>query len=88
MFIGELVTQIESEIPNLEAALKEGDKERLERVSHMLKGSATSLGEGGVADVLVAFNTYCKNCTDLEVARGHLEDLKHYFKALKAKFAA
>lgn len=88
LFIGELVTQIEEEIPNLDAALEANDVERLEKVSHMLKGSATSLGEGGVADVLVAFNTYCKTGKDPKILREHLENLRYYFGKLKEKFAA
>lgn len=88
MFIGELVTQIEEEIPNLDAAMAANDVERLEKVSHMLKGSATSLGEGGVADVLVAFNTYCKEGSDPEILQDHLENLRFYFGKLKEKFAA
>lgn len=86
MFVRELIDQIETEIPTLEAALEAGEHETLERVSHMLKGSSTSLGTGGVADVLVAFNTYCKTGNDLEVIAGHLEDLKHYFEALKSEY--
>lgn len=88
MFIGELVTQIEEEIPNLDAALAANDVEKLEKVSHMLKGSATSLGEGGVADVLVDFNTYCKSGSDRAVLETHINNLRYYFEKLKAKFAA
>lgn len=86
MFVRELIEQIESEIPTLDAALDAADHENLERVSHMLKGSSTSLGTGGVADVLVAFNTYCKSGKDFEVIAGHLEDLKHYLEALKREY--
>jgi len=88
MFIAELVSQIEGEFSSLEAALEAKDCEKLEKISHMLKGSATSLGEGGVADVLVAFNTYCKDGDDMTVVRRHIDDLRHYFEKLKAKYAA
>lgn len=88
MFISELVTQIEEEIPNLEAAIGTHDVDKVERISHMLKGSATSLGEGGVADALVAFNTYCKTGDDPEVIRHHMNNLTFYFERLKEKFAA
>ena len=88
MFIFELVTQIEEEIPNLDAAIAANDVDRLEKVSHMLKGSATSLGEGGVADVLVAFNTYCKDGNDPQVIKDHMENLRYYFGKLKEKFVA
>lgn len=86
LFIGELVTQIEEELPNLDAALAAKDLEKLEKVSHMLKGSATSLGEGGVADILVELNTYCKDGSDMEVIEEHLKNLHYYFAKLKEKF--
>jgi len=88
MFISELVTQIEEELPNLDAAKDANDLEKLEKVSHMLKGSATSLGEGGVADVLVDLNTYCKEGSDPRIIAEHLNNLHFYFERLKEKFAA
>ncbi len=86
MFISELVVQIEEELPNLDAAYEQNDLERLEKVSHMLKGSATSLGEGGVADILVELNTYCKSGKDRGVIGEHLKNLHYYFGKLKEKF--
>lgn len=88
MFISELVTQIETELSNIDAAFEENDREKLERLSHMLKGSATSLGEGGVADVLVELNTYCKTGSDREIIRDHIHNLNYYFEQLKAQYAA
>lgn len=86
MFISELVVQIEEELPNLDAAYEQNDLERLEKVSHMLKGSATSLGQGGVADILVELNTYCKSGKDRGVIGDHLKNLHYYFGKLKEKF--
>jgi len=88
MFISELVTQIDEELPNLDAAVAEHDVEQVEHLSHKLKGSATSLGEGGVADVLVDFNTYCKSGDDAEVIRDHMNNLRYYFEQLKEQFPA
>lgn len=88
MFISELVIQIDEELPNLDAAVAEHDVEQVERLSHKLKGSATSLGEGGVADVLVDFNTYCKSGDDAGVIQDHLNNLKYYFEQLKEQFPA
>lgn len=86
MFVEELIGQIEAEIPNLEAAVAEGNFEKIERVSHMLKGSATSLGEGGIADQLVEFNTYCKHGKDFEAVREFMRTFHREFEALKAQF--
>ena len=88
LFIGELVTQMEEEMPGLEAAVDTNNAEKVEKISHMLKGSATNLGTGGVSDVLVAFNTYVKTGRDPEVIRRHMHDLHFYFEALKARFGA
>jgi len=86
LFMSELVAQIEEELPNLDAAVAANDVERVERVSHMLKGSSTNLGTGGVADVLVAFNTYCKTGRNIEVIQSHMQDLRFYLGQLKAQF--
>ena len=88
MFIGELVVQIGEELPQLEDAAAAHDAEKLEAVTHMLKGSATNLGTGGVSDVLVAFNTYCKSGSDPQVIQRHMDDLHFYFGELKAQFGA
>lgn len=85
-FVVELIGQIEAEIPNLKSAVAEGDIEKIERVSHMLKGSATSLGEGGIADQLVEFNTYCKHGSDPKVVEGFMKTFHREFAALKTQF--
>jgi len=86
LFMPELVAQIEEELPNLEAAIAANDVVQVERVSHMLKGSSTNLGSGGVSDVLVAFNTYCKTGSDFEVIQNHMQNLRFYLGRLKAQF--
>jgi HPt (histidine-containing phosphotransfer) domain-containing protein len=88
MFMGELVSQIEEALPDLEAAAAAHDTEKLEAVSHMLKGSATNLGTGGVADALVDFNTYCKEGNDPQVIQKHMDDLHFYFDVLKSRYGA
>lgn len=86
LFVGELVTQIEAELPALEAAAAANDAEKLEEVSHLLKGSSTSLGTGGVSDVLTALNAACKTGGDLRAIQQHIDDLHYYFGELKAQF--
>lgn len=88
LFVAELIKQIEDEIPNLEAALQSNDMTLLEESTHLLKGSAVNLGEGGVADVLVEFNTYCKAGSDPDVLHDHMENLRYYLGELKEKFGA
>jgi len=87
MFIGELIDQIDSEIPGLETAIQNKDLEKIESISHMIKGSATSLGSGGVADVLIDFNTYVKGGDDKQIIQAHFENLKYYLVELKSQFS-
>jgi len=83
MFIGELIAQLDTELPHLEKAVQQKDYEKIETISHSLKGSATSLGTGGVSDVLIDFNTYIKTGNDNQIIEAHLDNLKHYLIDLK-----
>ncbi len=86
-FVAELIPQIETEIPLIEAAIQEGDFHQLEKLIHGIKGSATNLGTGGVSDLLVDFNTFVKTGTDVDIAKAYLEHLRDYTNALKAQYA-
>lgn len=86
-FILELIEQVDDHIPLLEAAIEAGEYEQIERLTHSVKGSATNLGTGGVADVMIDFNTYCKSGTDKEIILAHLNNLKAYQEKLKSQFS-
>ena len=86
-FVLELIEQIDDHLPQLEAAIEAGDHEEIERLTHSVKGSATNLGTGGVADAINDFNTYCKNGTDKEIILAHLNNLKVYQGKLKSQFS-
>jgi outer membrane biosynthesis protein TonB len=85
-FVAELIPQIETETPLIEAAIQEGDFHQLEKLIHGIKGSATNLGTGGVSDLLVDFNTYVKTGTDVDIAKAYLEHLIRYTNELKAQY--
>jgi len=85
-FIVELITQVEDEMPALEAAVEAHDAKQIEDISHMVKGSATNLGTGGIADVLIDFNTYMKSDNDPAVVAGHMLNLRRALKELKEQF--
>lgn len=85
-FVAELIPQIETEIPLIEAAIQEGDFHKIEKLTHGIKGSATNLGTGGVSDLLTDYNTYVKTGTDVDIAKAYLEYLVHYTKELKAQY--
>ena len=85
-FIVDLIQQIEDEMTSLIAAVKSNDSKQIEDISHMIKGSATNLGTGGVADVLIDFNTYMKTNNDPEVIANHMRHLNRALKELKGQF--
>jgi len=87
-FIVELILQIEAEMPALETAVEMKDNKRIEDISHMIKGSATNLGTGGAADVLVDFNTYMKTGSDPAVIATHMRHLQRALGELKEQFQA
>jgi hypothetical protein len=85
-FVSELVPQIEEQIPQIEEALEAEDFHKMERLTHSIKGSSTNVGTGGVADVLVDYNTYLKSGDNKAVAARYLEILKTYLDKLKAHY--
>ena len=86
-FVAELIPQLETEIPLIEAAIQEIDFHQLEKLTHGIKGSATNLGTGGVSDLLDEFNTYLKSGTDTDIAETYLKHLVHYTNELKKQYS-
>jgi HPt (histidine-containing phosphotransfer) domain-containing protein len=85
-FIQELIPQIDTQIPLIDEALQIPDFEKMERLTHSIKGSSTTIGTGGVSDLLVEYNTYLKTGDKVEVAQAYQEHLKRYFEKLKKQF--
>lgn len=86
LFIVDLIEQIEDEMPALEVAVEAHDVKKIEDISHMIKGSATNLGTGGAADVLIDFNTYMKSGEDPLVIAAHMRNLHRALAELKEQF--
>lgn len=86
-FVGELITQIDTQLPLIEKELETADFHQLERLTHSIKGSATNLGTGGVSDLLTDFNTYLKEGTDMDVLKSYFECLQNYTQKLKDQYA-
>ncbi len=86
-FVGELIPQIEVEIPLIEVAIQGGDFHKMERLTHGIKGSATNLGTGGVSDLLVDYNTYLKTGTDIDIAKAYFDHLVRYTAELKTQYS-
>ena len=85
-FIQELIPQIGDQIPLIDEAMKIPDFHKMERLTHSIKGSSTTIGTGGVSDLLVDYNTYLKTGEELPVAEAYQEHLKRYFEKLKKQF--
>ncbi len=82
----ELIPQVEAQIPLIEEALSNSDFQSMERLTHSIKGSATTVGTGGISDLLTEYNTYLKSGTEITIAEVYLEHLKHYSKELKNQY--
>jgi|GEM_PF-749442 len=85
-FIHELIPQIAEQIPLIDEALKIPDFHKMERLTHSIKGSSTTIGTGGVSDLLVEYNTYLKTGEEIPVAEAYQALLKKYFEKLKKQF--
>jgi hypothetical protein len=85
-FIQELIPQIGEQIPLIDDAMKIPDFHKMERLTHSIKGSSTTIGTGGVSDLLVEYNTYLKTGTELPIAEAYQAHLKRYFEKLKKQF--
>ncbi len=86
-FVLELIHQLEDAIAELDELVERGDFERIEHVTHGLKGAATNIGSGGVADILVDYNTEMKNGKDPEAAQAYQELLKSAVSDLKIEYS-
>lgn len=86
-FVGELISQIETQLPLMKEAMHKADFHQLEKLTHSIKGSATNLGTGGVSDLLIDFNTYLKEGSDREIAEHYISALETYMETLKTQYA-
>jgi len=86
-FILELIPQIETQIPLIEDAINLSDFHQLKKLTHHIKGSTTNIGTGGVADLLVEYDTYLKNGTDISIIESYFQELIYYSKELKVQYS-
>ena len=86
-FVQDLISQVQTHIPLLKSALNEQDFVKLEELTHSIKGSATNIGVGGIADLLVDFNTYLKGGKDIAVVQRYLMFLRFQLKALEKQYS-
>lgn len=85
-FVNELIFQIETQIPLINTAIQTADFHQAERLTHSLKGAASSIGEGGISALLIDYNTYLKHGEDISVINTYFIHLKYYLDALKQQY--
>jgi hypothetical protein len=86
-FVKELIPQIGTQIPLIKEAMEIPDFHRMERLTHSIKGSSTTVGTGGVSDLLVDYNTYLKTGTELVISEAYFNHLNYYYEELKKQYS-
>ena len=86
-FVRELIPQIGAQIPLIKEAMAIPDFHEMERLTHSIKGSSTTVGTGGVSDLLADFNTYLKSGAEPAIAEAYVEQLKYYCEELKEQYS-
>jgi len=86
-FVLELIHQLEEAIPLIDRSIEDGKFEEIEHITHGLKGAATNIGSGGVADILVDYNSEMKECKDIDVAKSYQDLLRGAVSDLKIEYS-
>lgn len=86
-FVQELIPQINNQIPLIQEAMKIPDFHSMERLTHSIKGSSTTVGTGGISDLLVEYNTYLKKGQELPIIEAYFTHLVRYAKELEEQYA-
>jgi len=86
-FVSDLINQIDEQIPKIKDAINDENVEQIEKLTHSIKGSSTNIGVGGIADLLVEFNTYTKSKSNFAVITEYFNQLKVYLQKLKDQYA-
>lgn len=87
-YVAELITQIETEMPQLKAAIEAQDFEKMDHITHSIKGSSSTIGSGGISDLINEFNHYVQTGKEKRVAEAYFKHLQHYYTELKAQYPA
>ncbi len=84
--VRQLIDDIDEYIPKIEAALESKNYEEIETLNHKIRGSAATVGSGGIVDVFHDFNLYLKNDYDFEIISEYIRNIKKHQIKLKLKF--
>ena len=86
-FVVELIGQLEASIDQLDELIEKGDYTEVEHVTHGLKGAALNIGEGGVAQLLIDYNTYMKEGNEKPIVEAYQTRLKETVSDLKVEYS-
>ncbi len=85
-FLQELIEQIDTQLPVMEDAILQKDYTTLDSALHTIKGSTSTIGTGGISDLIDAFNLYIHKDKEPKVISHYMKYFKHYFEALKTQY--
>lgn len=88
MFVGELIKAVDAEVIKLDSAIANEDIREIEEITHMITGSASTIGYGGITNVLIDFYTAVQHRETYPILKTHLANLKYYLIRLKEEHAA
>jgi hypothetical protein len=88
MFVGELIKAVDAEVKKLDDAIANENILEIEEITHTITGSASTIGYGGITNVLIDFYTAVQHRETYPVLKTHLANLKYYLDQLKAQHAA
>ena len=86
-FVFDLIKAIEAEIPKIDKALTNGDYKSLEEIVHMITGTSSTLGSGGISSALISFYAAVQHHDTLQKLFIHQQNVKHYLSSLKEEYA-
>jgi HPt (histidine-containing phosphotransfer) domain-containing protein len=88
MFVGELIKAVDAEVKKLDNAIADENIREIEEITHTITGSASTIGYGGITNVLIDFYTAVQHRETYPVLKTHLANLKYYLAQLKEQHAA
>jgi HPt (histidine-containing phosphotransfer) domain-containing protein len=88
MFVGELIKAVDAEVKKLDKAIANENILEIEEITHTITGSASTIGYGGITNVLIDFYTAVQHRETYPVLKTHLANLKYYLDQLKEQHAA
>jgi len=84
--VRQLIADIDEYIPKIESALESQNYDEIETLNHRIRGSAATVGSGGIVDVFHDFNIYLKYDYDIEIISEYVRNIKKYQIKLKIRY--